>query len=597
MPSILICENERLFAEDLTHSFASVGYQVLGHVASGEEALKSAIENHPDIILMGVDLAGNIDGITTSKRILEIMDVPIVYITGYDEADVVDRAKRTEPYGYLCKPANFVQVKNVIETALYKHETDKRFKESELWMTSLFNALDQSVIIVTPDRWIKNANPATERIFGYKKEELIGGTTEILHVDQGRYEEFGRRVSDAFNTGQSAEFEFKLKRKNGETFPTRHTVSLLKDRNGNPIGVTSIVWDLSPSKETELKLRESEERFRGIFENAAVGIFMRGLNGRLITANSTCEKILGYSLEELKRLTFIDITHPDDHRKSLDSYQPLLEGLKSSYRIEKRFICKDGSTLWGDLSVSAVIDHHGNLSATMGVLVDINSRRLAEEQLRASLKEKEVLLKEIHHRVKNNLAIVSGLLRLQSRDSKDEYHQQMFIEAQERIMSMALAHEKLCNSNNLALVDMREYTNELLKHLNFAAFQTNAIVSVNKDINPIELELDHAVLIGLILNELVSNAFKHAYKGRERGELFVQIRQLEGNGCELSVKDNGVGVPENIDIHNPGTLGLKLIQLLTTQLGGSMALHRDQGTEITITIKNLLKDPPLADQA
>ncbi len=597
VPSILIGEDDLLFAKELSSSLARMGYRVLGQVTSGEKALELAIEHHPDLILMGIKLAGDIDGIAATQQILDVIDVPVVYITGPDEADVVEKAKQTEPYGYLCKPVNFVELKSTIETALYKHEADRRLKESELWMSGLFNALEESVIIVTLDRIVKDTNRATERIFGYRKEEIIGKTTEIVHVDQAHYAEFGRRVSKAFDTGQSAEFEFELKRKNGEIFPSHHTVALLRDRSGDPLGITSIVRDLSDRKKTELMLRESEERFRGIFENAAVGIFMRDLNGQLITANSTCEKILGYSREELKDLTFVDITHPDDRRKSIDHYQPLLEGLKSSYRIEKRFVCKDGSILWGDLSVSAILDSRGNRKATMGALIDITSRKMAEEQLRASLKEKEVLLREIHHRVKNNLAIVSGLLRLQSRDSKDELHKKMFIEAQDRIMSMAIAHEKLCNSNNLAFVDMKEYMNELLRHLYFTSCPGHVTVSVTKDIEPVELELDQAITIGLILNELVSNAFKHAYAGLERGELLITIRRLDGNGCELAVKDNGVGMSESIDIHNPGTLGLRLVRLLTRQLDGSMALHSEQGTEITITFENLKRNLPNAFQA
>ncbi len=183
-------------------------------------------------------------------------------------------------------------------------EAEKALRESELWMRSVFDALEESVVIASPERVVKAFNPATERIFGYSKGEVVGASTEIFHVDHEHYVEFGNRIKNAFAKGQSAEFEYEAKRKNGEIFPSHHTVSLLRDRSGEPIGIASIVRDLSEHKKTHDALADSRKSFASIVEKSADGILVLDSRGKVLYANPSAAALLGYEEGGLKEVDF-----------------------------------------------------------------------------------------------------------------------------------------------------------------------------------------------------------------------------------------------------------------------------------------------------
>jgi two-component sensor histidine kinase len=191
-------------------------------------------------------------------------------------------------------------------------------------------------------------------------------------------------------------------------------------------------------------------------------------------------------------------------------------------------------------------------------------------------------LGEIHHRVKNNLAVVSSLLRLQSRDAKDEFHRRMFLDAQDRIRSMALVHERLCHSDDLASVNVAEYVDGLADHLVQTQRGIGSRVVIEKHVESAHLSLDTAVPLGFLINELISNALKHAYTDRPQGTLCISFRPLDEKEYELLVKDDGTGFPEGVDFENPLSFGLSLVKLFTKQIDGEIKLLRDAGTEFRI---------------
>jgi two-component sensor histidine kinase len=215
---------------------------------------------------------------------------------------------------------------------------------------------------------------------------------------------------------------------------------------------------------------------------------------------------------------------------------------------------------------------------------EIADRKRAEEQLHISLREKEVLLKEIHHRVKNNLQVVSSLLSLQALRVQDVTSPEVLRESQNRIKSMALIHEELYQSQDLGWVDFGEYVRHLTTHL-FRAYQVKPglialYVSVSEDI---KLGIDTAIPCGLIVNELVSNAFKHAFAGGRSGEVRVDLERNSGRQLILWVSDNGSGFPAELDYRNTESLGLQLVTTLVDQLAGTIELDRAGGTRFKIT--------------
>jgi len=211
------------------------------------------------------------------------------------------------------------------------------------------------------------------------------------------------------------------------------------------------------------------------------------------------------------------------------------------------------------------------------------ARRRVEEQLKASLQEKEVLLKEIHHRVKNNFQIISSLLNLQSNYIQDKQDLEFFKISQRRIEAMALLHEKLYQSQDLARINAAEYIPDLVSSLFYSYEVTASIIDLKLNIEPVFLSLDAAIPCGLIINELVLNSLKHAFSNKTSGGIFVAFSRVINSRFILIVSDNGIGLPEDFDFRNTESLGLQLVNALTSQLLGTIELDRSRGTEFKIT--------------
>jgi two-component sensor histidine kinase len=222
--------------------------------------------------------------------------------------------------------------------------------------------------------------------------------------------------------------------------------------------------------------------------------------------------------------------------------------------------------------------------------LEIAERRRAELQIQASLDENEVLLKEIHHRVKNNLQVISSLLYLQSRHAQDPLTLSMFLESQHRVRSMALVHETLCRTEDLARVDLAQYVRNLSSYLLQSYSPPPNPIQLSIQVDDVSLDMDAAVPCGLILNELVSNCLKHAFPGGRQGEIIIQLRQTDQGQHILAVSDNGLGLPDGFDIRTTPSLGLQLVNRLVNQLGGTIELSRHPGTRIQITFAESQND-------
>ena len=248
---------------------------------------------------------------------------------------------------------------------------------------------------------------------------------------------------------------------------------------------------------------------------------------------------------------------------------------------------KDGTPFLGSICAVAVREERGRVQYFDGIVEDITERKEAEEKLKTSLLEKEVLLREIHHRVKNNLQIISSLLNLQSRHIEDEFSLDMFQESRDRVRSMALVHEKLYRSDELARVDFCEYIQSLARHL-FMSYGINSKgIDLDVDVNDVFLDINTSIPCGLIINELVSNSLKHAFAGRNRGKIRVVLRPDDGDRFKMVVSDDGVGLPKDLDVTQTESLGLQLVSMLVEQLQGTMRIEKNQGTSFEIVFKKL----------
>jgi PAS domain S-box-containing protein len=326
----------------------------------------------------------------------------------------------------------------------------------------------------------------------------------------------------------------------------------------------------------------SPTALRGFLEAAPDAIVVVDGLGRIVIVNRLTERMFGYSRDELLGKT-VELLVPEryraHHHEDRDEYfrEPRTRPMGDGRELAGRR--KDGGEFPVEISLSPLDTGRGKL--VISIIRDTTDRKLVETRLRASLQEKEVLLKEIHHRVKNNLQIVSSMLNLQIDQLADPEAIALFKESQSRVRSIALFHEKLYQSKDLARVDIAEYLAGLATDL-FAAYGVNPDeIALHLDTEDVPLGVDAAISCGLIVNELVSNAIKHAFPHGRQGDVRVALHQ-DGDQVALEVSDNGAGIPEGMDFRNPSTLGLKLVCILTEQVRGSIELDRQGGTRFQI---------------
>jgi two-component sensor histidine kinase len=244
-----------------------------------------------------------------------------------------------------------------------------------------------------------------------------------------------------------------------------------------------------------------------------------------------------------------------------------------------------GEKGWYSAKLSQRRNSQGEFGGVTVVIRDITERKEAEDRIKASLREKEVLLKEVHHRVKNNLQVISSLLDMQACSVQDRAAIAALEDSQYRVRTMAYVHERLYQSENLAEIDVTEYLESLVGHLMAAYKGGTHQVAVNTSIAPIALDLDSAISLGLIANELVSNCLKYAFPPEHTGlcEVDVSLDTRDGDRVTLLVSDNGVGLPPDLSIESAQSLGLRLVEMLTQQLRGTLELDRSEGTAFRLT--------------
>jgi PAS domain S-box-containing protein len=378
-------------------------------------------------------------------------------------------------------------------------------------------------------------------------------------------------------------FDWLHRRFDGDVFPCEVTLTPV-ELNGRP--ALLVVWhDLTERNRAADALRASEERYRSVVESLAEGIVVQDASGQILTSNDRASAILGLSRDQIAGRTSVDprwqAVH-DDGSPFPGEEHPSMVALRTErpvFNVIMGVRKPDGQTSWLTVNAVPVMNPAaGGVGSVVASFHDITESRRLHQTVRASLEEKEVLLREIHHRVKNNLQIVSALLDLQSDYTDDPKARQMFLESQARVRSMALIHERLYRSDDMARVDFPEYLRRLTDEL----YQTNKIsdneVRLELSVDVPSLTIDVAIPCGLILNELISNCFKHAFADGRTGSIRITMGPAGAPGKSaddaeellLTLADDGAGFPPGTDFRNSGTFGLQLVNTLVKQLRGTI---------------------------
>ena len=361
--------------------------------------------------------------------------------------------------------------------------------------------------------------------------------------------------------------------------------SLLFIRVTNPL-VEALARRTQDLEQSVSALQASEARFRSTFELAGAGIVQCTPAGRFTRFNQRFCDITGFSREELDGLGFADITHPEEVELDLVETRRILGGEIETYSAERRYLRRDDSIVWVSLVVSLVRDQDGSPDHLICVLEDITERKRAQLEVRSALREKEVLLREIHHRVKNNMQVISSLLTLQSSRIDDPQLLKVFQDSQNRVRAMALIHEILYESGNIGRIDLERYVSKLATSLVQMYGTEPGSIELEVRAHGVTLELDDTVPCGLVLNELLSNSLKYAFPNGRGGSIKIEAMRSPDGRIELLVCDDGSGVPPEVDIRNTETMGMRLVVgLVETQLGGDIVLDRSRGSCFTIRFR------------
>ncbi|MBF0506004.1 MAG: PAS domain-containing protein [Nitrospirae bacterium] len=440
----------------------------------------------------------------------------------------------------------------------------------------ILNNMPDGIYIVNQQYDIEYINPVIEREFGNIKGR------KCYQYFHDRTEVCPWCKNPEVFAGESVRWEWNYF-KTGRTYDLFDTPLINTDGS---ISKLQMSHDITERKNAEEALRVSEAKFKAMVETLPLAIYLNaGIEQIGEYLNPMFIKLFGYTLEEIPSASqWWPLAYPDEtYRRqiSVEWTTRVTRAIETQTPIEPMEVvvtCKDGSKkniLWGYITM-------GDTNYAYGL--DLSELKKAEGLLKQSLKEKEALLREIHHRVKNNMAVVSGLLSLQAKTIEDVKVRSIFEESQQRVRSMALVHEKLYQTKDLSSVNFEDYIKSIISEIIGLYRIDTGVITMEINVEDIELDLEAAVPCGLIINELLTNALKYAFPDNRSGVLSVHFTKTEDT-YTLSIKDNGVGLPEGFDYKEASTLGLRLVKVLTGQLRGAFEIKSDKGTEAVVTFK------------
>lgn len=451
--------------------------------------------------------------------------------------------------------------------------TKQKLAQEELQQKALiFENSSDGIIVTNLKGRITDWNRAAVEMFGYAKEDVLGRSPSILHhLHEAPL--LTQHILDGMEQEGKWQGEVNFIRKDGSEGTCETIVVPLVDEVGTMVATLGVNRDITARKEAESALKMA----RYMLDRTKDAVFFIDHQGKFLYVNNAACQHLGYSAYELLTMGVSDI----DPAYSMDVWPLTWRELKQqgNLTLETTQYHRDGHEI--PVEVSANFVEIEGAEYDFAVVKDISDRKAREAQIQADLAEKEVMLQEIHHRVKNNLQIVSSLLNLQAKRIQNPDLSEILVESQTRVRSMALLHEKLYRSPNLSQIHFGDYVQDLTRTLLRTYRTPEAVIKLNTNIEEIYLPIDVAMPCGLIINELVSNALKYAFSGQNEGRVAIWMDR-QPQCYRLGIEDDGVGFPSSLDWTRATSLGLQMVQTLAQQLSGTIDIQSEQGTQILL---------------
>jgi PAS domain S-box-containing protein len=471
-----------------------------------------------------------------------------------------------------------------------KH-AEQLVRENEEKYRSIVESTSDAIITLDTEGNIVGWNRGAQILFGYETVEILGKHVKILSPKTHETEQ-QQILQQTKKRGQSGIQETIRVAKDGRHVPVEMVVSARTDKMGRLTGTTAVIRDCTERKQAEQELNRTHDIYQKAIENArGVPYLLKFPEQKYEYFGSGFEELLGIPAATMtsdmwkkigKQVIILDQDAPQDLKKYGDSF---LEKEVQTYRVDIELETAAGRSKWiNDCSLPILDESSGEVIASLGILQDISDRKLTEKKLEKLIAEKEMLLKEVYHRVKNNFALVSSLLNLQSHSLKDNKALETLNTSRDRIQSMAMVHQQLYQSVDLENINFKKYIRSLVDTLFHSYVTDPGKIFLETKIDNLPIGADLAIPCGLIINELVTNAIKYAFDPAQtkKGKIIISFRQIKNGEIELVVQDTGKGLPDNFNIEKTESLGLKIVNLLVKQIGGSLDFQSSKGTKFII---------------
>jgi len=566
---VLILEDVPLDAELIERELRKEGFDFTSHRVEREDEYRTEVEEwQPHIILADHSLP-QFDGVSALHIAQEKSShTPFIFVSGKIGEEFAVEMLKKGATDYVLKH-NLSKLGYAVRRALSEAQEHLERKiaqeallESEKKYRALFEKTKNPILVFTEDGTFTDFNQAALDFLETEPIQLL--KHEIHH--------FLAQESDPvdmkdWSTGRIVELPLNI---NDELKILELTITPVE------LGESNIIFgtgrDLTKQKRMENALKVSEEKYRLLVENQTDMVVKFDPEGEVLFASPSYCEVLGRTEESILGSNFLPLVHQEDQKKTHRALEKLHRPPYVVF-LEHRLLTMNGWRwiAWAD---KAIMDENDELEAFVGVGRDITERKLAEDRIMRSLKEKELLLREIHHRVKNNLQIISTLLSLQSSQIEDQEVIDLYRESQNRILSIALIHENLYQSEDLTNINFANYVQNLIDDLFHSYGVDPDKIRINMQIKDVKMGIETAIPGGLIINELISNTLKHAFPQGE-GEIYLELSKKDDDKYLLIVQDNGNPFPHEFKFDDTDTLGMKLISSLVNQLDGNITLDKD----------------------
>lgn len=588
--TILLVEDEAIIAMREELILKKYGFKVIK--ASDSEMAIEAVNKNPEIslILMDIELGSGPDGIETAKNILEKKNLPVVFLSSHTEPEIVNKTEEITSYGYILKDSSETVLIASIKMAFKLFDSKEKLKlqddilvKREEFLNATLQSIGDGVLVTDEKGIITDLNHVSEKLTGWKNEDAIGKKIEdifnIINAKTGKNAsnpckkvlESGKVVGLANHT--------VLISKNGERYHIADSASPIKIHD-QVVGVVIVFRDVTVDYKLKEEIKESEFRFQSLFHNMKEGVALHRLvfseekypiNYIIVNISPQYEKILNLNKNDIIDKLATDIYGVDE----------------APYLREFSDVALKGKPLYFETYFPPMDKHFAISVAPWGsdgfatIFTDITERKKSEIEIKNLLKEKELLINEIHHRIKNDMNIIVSILMLQSEGSDNEEVKKSLEEAQSRVSVMFNIYNSLYQGGDFKTIELNDFLTQLIVDIKntYSSFEN---ISIKSNIENLQIKSRIAFSVGIIINELVNNAFKYAFHDK-KGKIDISVLKKE-NDLLLTVTDDGKGIDKKYISGEFTTFGLKLIESLCLQHSGKFKIKNSSGTTASICL-------------